>query len=220
MPARTYDLFMTNKTGFTLTKTFDHLCHGIFTPALAPPVSILPDQQVRWKSESDGFATGTEGYVKYRIEGGNADTVYIYWDNPFTLGVTNAKGLVSTTDVEPDCDFEKTKGNSTFSPPSKFEIFTSESAAQGGADPPEVVGETLTPVVAVGVAGAAGLALIPFWVFANSGITEHPYITLTVGNKANNLRGFAVRRGVDLSKGIRPLLPPTPVISLKAMMGF
>jgi hypothetical protein len=203
MPARTYDLFLTNESGFTLTKTFDHLCHGIFTPALAPPGSILSGQQMRWKSESDGFATGTEGYVKYRIEG-TGDTVYIYWDNPFTLGVTHAKGQVSTADVEPDCDFEKTSGGSTFSPPSKFEISLTFQSQGPAPDTPEVVAE---------------VPLAPFFVFANSGISEHALIALTLGRKPNNLKTFAARRGLDLSKGIRHLLPSAPIISLRAVMG-
>ncbi len=105
MPARTYDIFLRNESGSTLTKTFDHLCHGSFTPGLAPPDSIASSQEIRLKAESDGFATGTEGYVKYSI--GGRDTVYIYWDNPFTLGVTHLKTQVSTEDIEPDCDFEK-----------------------------------------------------------------------------------------------------------------
>jgi len=114
MSVRAFRVRLTNDSGFTLTKTFDHLCHGDWTPGLRPSDSIAVGQTVEWRSESSGLATGTEAYVKYRIES-IGDTVYIYWDNPFTLGTTTAKGGVSTQDIEPDCDFEKT-GGSDFPP--------------------------------------------------------------------------------------------------------
>jgi len=209
MPARTYDLYLTNESGNPLTKTFDHLCGGIFTPDLAPPDTILPGHTNRFMSESDGVMTGTEGYVKYRIEG-NGDTVYIYWDNPFTLGVTRANFQVSTADVEPDCDFEKTNPSSTFPPPpSEFELFPTLGSEVTSGGTLEMAGEILLP-------SPVGWP----WVFANSGIIEHPVFALTLARKANNLKTFAARRRIDLSSGIRHLLPVAPIISLRAVMGF
>jgi hypothetical protein len=204
MPVRSFEIVLDNNSGFALTKTFDHLCHGKFTPGLPPPDLIAPNQRVNWASESDGFATGTEGYVKYRIEG-NGDTVYIYWDNPFTLGVTNAKCQVSTADIEPDCDFDKTPADSTFAPPpSKFEAFQSpQSGGPTSGNTLELVGE---------------VPLAPFFVFANLGIQAIAEIGFTIAAKPNNLRTFASRRRLDLSRGIRAVAPK--VSSVRALMGL
>src|SRR5207248_572506 len=125
MPVRTFEVILTNNSGFPLTKTFEHLCGGDWTPGLHPPDMIPPGQAQPWQSESDGLATGTEGYVKYKVGATTGDTVYIYWDNPFAFGVTKAFCKVSTTDVEPDCDFEKTSGGAVFpGAPSRFEVHT------------------------------------------------------------------------------------------------
>jgi len=213
MPVRSFKIVLDNNSGFALTKTFDHLCHGDFTPGLSPPNSVEPNQRVTWASESNGIATGTEGYVKYRVEGlkntgiTNGDTVYIYWDNPFTLGVTHAHCQVSTADIEPDCDFDKTPGGSAFAPPpSKFEAFQSpQTGGPTSGNTLELVGE---------------VPLAPFFVFANSGITAIAEVGITLGPKPNNLKTFASRRKIDLSKGIRSLASASQVVSLRAMMGL
>ena len=160
-----------------------------------------------WQSESDGFATGTEGYVKYRIEGTeNGDTVYLYWDNPFTLGVTHAKGQVSAEDIEPDCDFDKTGGGSAFSRPSQFEVFGGNEfdvTSDGDTAALELVGE---------------LPLAPFFIFASAGISEHAVKTFTLIRKPTNLRRFASRRKLDLSSGVRSIAPG--VSSLRSLLGL
>jgi hypothetical protein len=207
MSARAFKVELTNGSGHPLTKSFDHLCGGDWTPSLRPPDSIADAQQVAWRSESSGVGTGTEGYVKYSIEG-VGDTVYIYWDNPFLFGETHAKGGVSTTDVEPDCDFAKSAGSS-FPAPSNFEIFQSAPVSEGTGGP---AGS------AFGLVGEIGLA--PIVVFGSLGIQEDALISLTLSAKARNVRSFALRRRFDPSKGIRSLVLATGGKSLKSTMGL
>lgn len=70
------------------------LSHGEWSSGLQPPNSLTPPTtSVEWQSESDGFLTGTQGWVRYYpvTPGGNApanppdqDTIYITWDDPYT----------------------------------------------------------------------------------------------------------------------------------------
>jgi hypothetical protein len=163
-------------------------------------------QQVVWRSESSGIATGTEAYVKYSIDG-IGDTVYIYWDNPFLLGVTHAKGQVSTQDVEPDCDFEKTPGGGTFSPPpSKFDLF--RDFLSGGPGGPS------------GIGLVAEVPFAPIIIFGTAGIIEDAFTALTLARKSNSLKTFALRRGVDASQGIRSSVLAAGQNSLRSIMGL
>src|SRR5437763_15233836 len=106
-PSRTFKLIVSNTLSVDITKTFEHLCHGEFTPGLLPPGAIPAGRQGVWRSESDGVLTGTEGYVKFNLSG---QTVYIYWDNPFepaflddpsTRRASQLKTLVAPHDIEP-----------------------------------------------------------------------------------------------------------------------
>src|SRR5262249_28859804 len=50
------------------------------------PGSVAVGQTVTWESESNGFATGTEGRAIYRLQGtpqGTPWTFTLHWDNPF-----------------------------------------------------------------------------------------------------------------------------------------
>ncbi len=203
MAARTVQIILTNHSGFALTKSFDHLCHGDWTPQLRPPDTIADGAKVTWKSESGGIATGTEAYVKYTIDR-NGDTVYIYWDNPFTLGVTTAKCLVSTQDIEPDCDFEKTKGGAAFPPPpSMFALARTDEVGEGGEKFFEV-------------------PLAPLLVLGDGGIVDHKVVDLTLEQKTTSLRTFALRRRMDLTTGIRSHLSSSSIAprSLRSLMGL
>jgi hypothetical protein len=204
MAARTVQILLTNHSGFALTKSFDHLCGGDWTPQLRPPDTIADGAKVTWKSESGGIATGTEAYVKYTVDG-NGDTVYIYWDNPFTLGVTKVTHLVSTQDIEPDCDFEKTKGGAAFPPPpSKFDLFkTLDGVGEGGE-------------------GFFEVPLAPLLVLGDGGIIDHKVVDLTLGQKTTSLRTFALRRRMDLTTGIRSHLSSSSIAprSLRSLMGL
>jgi hypothetical protein len=204
MSARAFKIELLNVSGSHLTKTFDHLCGGDWTPSLRPPDSIPPGNRVVWRSESSGIATGTEAYVKYRIDS-FGDTVYIYWDNPF-FGVTHAKGQVSTQDVEPDCDFETSPGSSFSPPPSKFEIF--QDFAAGGPGGP------------AGLGLMAEIPFAPVIIFGTVGIQEDAFISLAVAPKPSSLRSFSLRRGVDPSQGIRSPMLAAGSNSLRSIMGI
>ena len=59
MPVIALRTFLQNNSGFALTKTFDHLCGGVFTPGLPPPDSIPTGGtarlavRVRWLRDRD-----------------------------------------------------------------------------------------------------------------------------------------------------------------------
>lgn len=111
MPVRTFRVFLSNNTDFPLIRANHHLCHGEWTSSdWEPPPVIDPKTERGWQSESDGIATGTEGWVKYRrgvppevIPGGTpppptlAETIYIYWDNPFLAFGEGTSGKCSVT---------------------------------------------------------------------------------------------------------------------------
>ncbi len=90
MPARSTRVTLHNRTPFTLTLTNSGLDHGDWTPGgWTPPPSIAPGTTVGWQSESGGdipivgsIGTGTEGHVKYGIEG----TGQRGWQGPQSFG--------------------------------------------------------------------------------------------------------------------------------------
>ncbi len=47
-----------------------------------PPATIPGHTTSSFRSESNGFLTGTEGNVRFRIGGPGAQEVYLHWDNP------------------------------------------------------------------------------------------------------------------------------------------
>lgn len=148
MPVRSFRVLLSNNLNFPLVRVQHHLCGGDWTPGGWEPPAMIPARtELGWQSESDGFATGTEGWVKYRIAvpasvipGTNpsppppptlGDTVYIYWNNPFLSSPfseeddTHAKGSVTVSDVDVDCDADAATGDggSTFAPtPSSFDL--------------------------------------------------------------------------------------------------
>lgn len=94
MAARSTAVTFTNSTHNTLLiKVGEYLAHGEWSTE--PPQAIGPGIQVQWGSESNGFLTGTEGWVRYYPVPANTDsigipspapdaaTIYIYWDNPY-----------------------------------------------------------------------------------------------------------------------------------------
>ena len=48
-----------------------------------PPERIPHRSRAHWESESDGFATGTQGHAIYTSEAGD---VSFFWDDPFIGG--------------------------------------------------------------------------------------------------------------------------------------
>ncbi|GAA4028655.1 hypothetical protein GCM10022232_88160 [Streptomyces plumbiresistens] len=102
-PVRSARAVIHNRTSYyKLVKTFDHLCHGEWTPGgWLPPAVIEPGRSGGMQSESAGTATGTEGYAKYDVFFGvkRLGMVYVYWDNPF-VGVTHPR-LTAATEISP-----------------------------------------------------------------------------------------------------------------------
>jgi hypothetical protein len=80
--ARSVLITFHNQSKLTLEMAGGRLAHGEWTHR--PPKTIGPNQKVTWASESNGFMTGTEGTVTYRIKGGGQ--VYLWWDNPYAGG--------------------------------------------------------------------------------------------------------------------------------------
>jgi hypothetical protein len=80
MAQRSTQIIFANLTNLTFQRGEIHLDHGIWTEGALPPETIPPVKRVHWESESQGFATGTEGHVRYKSPIGE---LYIYWDNPY-----------------------------------------------------------------------------------------------------------------------------------------
>ncbi|HXG30801.1 MAG TPA: hypothetical protein VNK81_04075 [Thermodesulfobacteriota bacterium] len=180
MPARTVTIDIQNATDIVLTKSAEHHCWGEWTPALNPHDQILPGEVHRFKSESGGPITGTEGYVKYQLQyesfaaDGNPvshnDTLYIYWNNPI-MGVTEVKAFISDgTDVRPDCDADDDIG-STFGILSEFTVDKGPmTQAPSGASAVDVL---------------AGVIFGPVSLFGMAGISEDAYVPLRVRRAAS-----------------------------------
>lgn len=85
MAARSVRIIFKNLTTDSLTRKSMGLSHGIWSDndSDSPPETITPKNSVMWESESDGFATGTEGFVSYKSDSWNGHLLTIKWDNPF-----------------------------------------------------------------------------------------------------------------------------------------
>ena len=83
MAARSTNVTLLNRAGrFNLFKLKQELDHGEWTTE--PPAII--GNLGSWESESDGFATGTEGRVTYQIQTDEGEVIgqlRLHWDNPF-----------------------------------------------------------------------------------------------------------------------------------------
>lgn len=80
MAARSVDVELVNDTDRTLTYTDDRLDHGRW--AGQPPKTMAPYSKAKWRSESHGFMTGTEGWVTYSVERSTVP-LRLYWDDPY-----------------------------------------------------------------------------------------------------------------------------------------
>jgi len=130
------------------------VCHGEFTEGLEPrPPQIPPNGADVWQTESFGFATGTEGWIKYLI-GDTTDPktgepcvkemIYIHWNNPFvwahsTNPIDNPSSMVRTSDVSPPCDDDGGESKFGFQPAGissslacRHEVFGGTASAIGG----------------------------------------------------------------------------------------
>jgi hypothetical protein len=78
--ARSVVINVVNQSGANLTCTDAVLDGGEW--ASMPPDTVAPNANLRWRTQSNGLATGTEGKAVYRIDGTNS-TVTFYWNNPY-----------------------------------------------------------------------------------------------------------------------------------------
>ncbi len=90
MAARSVVVVFVNWTERSLTKEGEDLPHGQWDSH--PPSQIAFGSTVSWKTESDGFATGTEGAVNYHVDqlhgpigipSPDPSPLHLHWDNPF-----------------------------------------------------------------------------------------------------------------------------------------
>ena len=81
MAARSFFIEVVN-AGFDLNRKDIGLDHGQWSDGggLVPPEHIPRFTRGHWESESDGFATGTQGHAVYSSDAGD---VGLFWDNPF-----------------------------------------------------------------------------------------------------------------------------------------
>lgn len=81
MAARSTQVTLNNTTPLNLFRTYANLDHGIWPNSVLPPENIEPQEASSWQAESDGFMTGVQGTVTYKLDG--VGDVVITWDNPF-----------------------------------------------------------------------------------------------------------------------------------------
>lgn len=91
MAARSVDVYFENYLNYSLSLKQDSLKldHGIWD--VYPPQKIVQADsgtpgKGHWKTESDGFATGTEGSCTYAFYDAAADQicyVNVHWDDPY-----------------------------------------------------------------------------------------------------------------------------------------
>lgn len=86
--ARSVHVVIKNNSSHALYSAHWELRHGIVTQK--PIGRIEPGGIGEMVAESDGLATGTEGFVRYHVEGLNGDAQF-NWDNPF-FGGNSASG--------------------------------------------------------------------------------------------------------------------------------
>jgi len=86
--ARSTHVIIKNNTDRTMTFVSGSTKHGIVSKK--PPHTIPAGGVGDLRAESNGFATGTEGSVVYRLDGISGNATF-YWDNPF-VGSNSASG--------------------------------------------------------------------------------------------------------------------------------
>jgi len=207
----------------------DLLCHGVWTQGFQPPDLIKPFETVEWRSESDGWLRGTEGYVVYELP--SDDTVAelhgylcITWVNAFLSYDSRGGTRYSVNLVFPSGNFvggaptldgctDTTPNPSIYSPTSGMGGYTFSEASLGNADLYGSGGYEATTVPNGGE-----------WLFGTitlagmSTIYEHALLSLTLVNCSESCQTqFASK--AQLSAGIRSLQPDGhPNISLRSIM--
>lgn len=78
-------VYIDNQTEATLRLTSQELVSGEFTSGWYPPGVIAPGERRGFQGEGDFFlaaTTGTEGRVRYAIDGPDGGELYIHWNSP------------------------------------------------------------------------------------------------------------------------------------------
>ncbi|MEU7133563.1 hypothetical protein [Streptomyces sp. NPDC046261] len=86
--ARSTKVKFHNGTGCQLTRQSYGLNHGIWSQGNEPSATVYNTHDDDWQSESNGFMTGTEGYVTYTTSNCEEDwrngrTIRFHWNNPY-----------------------------------------------------------------------------------------------------------------------------------------
>ncbi|WTU04963.1 hypothetical protein OHV05_34960 [Kitasatospora sp. NBC_00070] len=84
-PLRSVKVNVANASRLSLFNPSWSLSHGIWSSGQELPYTIGSNggyTVASWQTESQGFATGTEGQAVYSMEGGG--TLTIRWNNPFS----------------------------------------------------------------------------------------------------------------------------------------
>eukprot|EP01084_Bolivina_argentea_P155125 270359_1 len=81
--SRSVGVRIENKTSVSFFRDGYSLSHGVWTNYA--PQEIAPNSTVKFMSESNGFMTGTEGYVYYKAKG---EKIWLKWNNPYAGGNT------------------------------------------------------------------------------------------------------------------------------------
>ncbi|MFD5815794.1 aegerolysin family protein [Streptomyces sp. NPDC127038] len=76
--ARSTHVTLQNRTPNEMLRTSSSLVHGTWSENLLPPDHVYPMSNAIWQSESNGFATGTQGTAVYNML--NVGTVTVSWD--------------------------------------------------------------------------------------------------------------------------------------------
>jgi hypothetical protein len=86
--ARTVDFWFQNRSDFSFTIIESHLNDGEWG-GTAPPVSVGPWEWVCWRSVSNGFLTGTQGWVSYSMDAAPQLWFSLDWDVPYSFFSNN-----------------------------------------------------------------------------------------------------------------------------------
>ncbi|MET9398763.1 Crystal protein ET79 [Kitasatospora sp. NPDC002965] len=131
--ARSTKVTLVNNTGNGLNKTWEHLDHGCWSADGLPSNYIPHGVASSWKSESCGFATGTEGSISYALSGSSGQ-VDLHWSNPYV----GSNGYSCSAPVGYTCSRSGGSGNNA------EVVFTIRSAAGAKSAPTPAAESTLS----------------------------------------------------------------------------
>jgi hypothetical protein len=209
--------------GTSLHKIGDLLCHGVWTEGFQPPDVIKPSETVEWRSESEGWLRGTEGYVVYEFLSDDTAAkahgfLCITWVNAFVSYDSRGGTRYSVTylDSMPTLDgctieIPNPASDTVFSP--EMGGYTFSEITLGNADLYDSGSYEITtiPGAVIPAIGVVGL-------FGTASIIEHALLSLTLVNCSESCK-TQFGNNFPLSSGIRSLQPDGhPNISVRSIM--